>query len=97
VACWQGAHASDPTLRAVMARIARDETSHAALAFAVARWLDSRVPRVARARVRETRERALASLCERVEEAPSMLRVPLGLPKVHELRGLAAQLARLAA
>lgn len=45
----------DAAVRAAMKRIARDETRHAALAWAVAAWLEPRLNRDARARVREAR------------------------------------------
>lgn len=40
VASWQARHAADPAMRQAFARIAADETEHAALAWAVARWAD---------------------------------------------------------
>jgi hypothetical protein len=47
----QAMTADDPTVRAVMARIARDETQHAALGWQIAAWAKGRLDRDARDRV----------------------------------------------
>jgi hypothetical protein len=97
VACWQGRAAVDPVIRAAMARIARDETRHAALAFQVNGWLKGKLDGPARARVAEARRQALDDLFGRSSEAPLALRAALGLPTQHQCRALAGHLARLAA
>jgi hypothetical protein len=43
VASWQAMGASDPMMRAAMARIARDETRHADLSFQVHALLKGRL------------------------------------------------------
>ena len=97
VACWQGRAAVDPVIRAAMARIARDETRHAALAFQVNGWLKGKLDGPARARVAEARRQALDDSFGRSSEAPLALRAALGLPTQHQCRALAGHLARLAA
>jgi hypothetical protein len=62
VATWQGRAAADPSVARAMRRIARDETRHAALAWAVARWAEARLSRSACRRVDEARRTARASL-----------------------------------
>ena len=59
---WQAAHASEPSLRALFASIAADETRHAALSWQVARWAERRLDQAARARVSSARRRALSAL-----------------------------------
>lgn len=59
---WQAAHAREPSLRRMFARIAADETRHAALSWEVARWADQRLDARARARVAAARTRALEAL-----------------------------------
>ena len=59
---WQAAHASEPSLRALFAGIAADETRHAALSWQVAQWAERRLDEPARARVSSARRRALRAL-----------------------------------
>ncbi len=61
-AAWQAAHAPDASLRRTFARIAADETRHAALAWAVARWAEGRLPPAGRARVAAARARAVRAI-----------------------------------
>jgi len=97
VASWQARAAGDPVIQAAMARIARDETRHAALALQVDGWLKGRLDRAARARVEHARRRALDDLASRSGESPSALQTPLGLPTRYHARILAGHIARLAA
>jgi len=97
VATWQARAASVPVIRAAMARIARDETRHASLAFEVDAWLRRRLDAPARARVEEARRQALDELATQSTDAPVELQAPLGLPKGHQLRGLVQEFGRLAA
>ncbi len=62
VATWQSAHAEDPAIAEAFAAIAEDETRHAALAWRLARWLETRLDRNARARVTRARRRAFREL-----------------------------------
>ena len=58
VACRQARAATDPAIRAAMAGIARDETRHAALAWAVDGWSQALLGPAARRRVRDARREA---------------------------------------
>jgi hypothetical protein len=62
VALHQSAHAKDARVAAVMRRIAEDETRHAALAWDVAEWLESRLAEDERRLVAEARAQATATL-----------------------------------
>jgi len=74
VAVHQAAHAGDARVAAVMQRIADDETRHAALAWDVAEWLDSRLGEDERRLVTEARARAALTL-----------RASLASPVAHDL------------
>ena len=89
VASWQARAACDPLIRAAMTRIAHDETRHAALAFAVDAWVRGRLGPEARGRVEQARSRAITELATRAQEAPILLRTPLGLPTNAQTRALA--------
>ena len=58
----QGRRAADPVVRATMARIAQDETRHAALAWDIAHWAWTRLDDGARRRVECARARAICEL-----------------------------------
>jgi hypothetical protein len=58
LAHWQARNATDNRLRAAFLRIAQDETRHAALAWAIARWADGQLGARARARVGRARRGA---------------------------------------
>lgn len=62
VAHYQAANAPDGRMRRAFAQIAADETRHAALAWAVARWAEARLDPAARARIVRARARAAAAL-----------------------------------
>jgi hypothetical protein len=62
LATWQAEAARDPRIREAMRTIARDETSHAALAWDVARWIEPRLRPSTRARLAQARREALESL-----------------------------------
>jgi hypothetical protein len=89
VASWQARAASDPVIRAAMTRIARDETRHAALAFAVDAWARARLGAEARARVEHARSTAINEVSTGAQEPPVLLRAPLGLPTGVQTRALA--------
>ena len=94
---WQATHAADPSLRRLFARVAADETRHAALSWEVARWAEQRLDAPARARVLAARSRAVHSLrkklTSRVEVAS---RSVVGQPRRDEalalLEGMIASL-----
>ncbi len=78
VALHQSAHAKDARVAAAMRRIARDETRHAALAWDVAAWLDSRLTEEERSKIVDART-----------EASSTLRGQLTVPVTPELTTIA--------
>ncbi|HEY8077904.1 MAG TPA: hypothetical protein VIF62_27450, partial [Labilithrix sp.] len=90
---WQAARAADPALRTALARIARDETRHAALARAVASWADARLDSPARRRVRAAKKRALATLRTDIARAWPALDARLGYPDVAAASALYARFA----
>jgi hypothetical protein len=89
LATFQSLTAEDPVIKAVMERIARDETRHAALAHDVDAWMKSRLDRNARARVDAARSAATEELLARDVEPGRGLRSALGLPTRNETRRLA--------
>ncbi|MFI5306285.1 MAG: ferritin-like domain-containing protein [Polyangiales bacterium] len=95
VATFQATRSSDPAVRGVMARIARDETRHAALAWRIARWAEPRLDRSTRARTAAARSQAIAELVAPTgEPAPELVHV-LGLPTRAESAALGACLRTL--
>jgi hypothetical protein len=90
IATRQARAAKDPTVRAAMARIARDETRHAALAYAVDAWVRGKLNRAARTRVLAARRRATEALLAYDSEPAPDFRSALGLPTASETRALAA-------
>lgn len=81
VATWQAARARDPEIRRSMQRIAVDETRHAALAWEVAAWADTRLSAAARARVARARQAAGRTLAkELAQTVPPELVREAGLP-----------------
>lgn len=96
VATWQAQAAKDLVVRAAMARIARDETRHAALAFDLHAWLHTKLDASTRARVDEAREAALGELVSRrYDDTPPELRAALGLPTGDLSRVLARHMRAL--
>ncbi len=81
VASWQGEYADDAKVRAIMARIARDEIQHAELSFAIDAWLASKLNQDERARVEQARVDAFRELSSELDRplSPS-LRSIAGLP-----------------
>ncbi len=95
--CWQAQHAAEPELRRVFARIAADETRHAALSWEVAQWAEQQLDDRARARVASARRRALRTLANLVESRePCAFDTAIGQPgraaACALLQGLATQL-----
>ncbi len=62
IAAVQARRATDGAVRCLMRVIAREELRHAALAWDIARWLEARLDRAGRARVRRARFAALKRL-----------------------------------
>jgi hypothetical protein len=96
VATWQAARARDPQVRKSMVGIARDETRHAALAWAVARWAESRLDEHARSRIARARRAAVRALEKDVGVAlPASASREAGLPSALEARALIAGLSEV--
>ena len=89
VATWQAAHAGDTEIAAAMKRIAIDETRHAAMAWAVAQWLEIQLDARGRARVATAKRAAVAELRREMANASdaSLVRVA-GLPSEAQARRL---------
>jgi hypothetical protein len=95
MATWQAAHARDAQLRRSMRRIARDETRHAALAWAVARWAETRLGARALARIARARRAAARELVRAVSvELPAAAAREAGLPSARRARALAAAMSK---
>jgi hypothetical protein len=88
VAKRQAARASDPGIARAMVAIAEDETRHAALAWAIARWVAPRLGEEGRARVEVAMKRAIAELREDAPRATASLAREAGLPAGEEARAL---------
>jgi hypothetical protein len=95
VATWQATHAKDGAVQRAMEAIARDETRHAALSFAVARWADAQLDACARERIQRAQRRAVARLAREVAFArvDSVADV-LGLPSPAEAARLFGEMRR---
>lgn len=80
LAAWQARTARDPEARAVFAAIAGDELRHAALAWAIDRWLAPRLAAADRVLVQAARALAAADLTAELALAPDDSLAALGLP-----------------
>jgi hypothetical protein len=90
LATWQAAHARDPEIAAEMARIAEDETRHAALSWAIARWAEGQLDERARMRLAALREAALARLEREIASMPEPVSAVTGFPSCAAQRTLLA-------
>lgn len=90
----QSRTATDSDVRRALARIAQDETRHAALAFDLHAWAWRRLDARGRASVRRALGRSLAAL-RRVADVDPDLAVALALPSAPTRRALADALARV--
>jgi hypothetical protein len=82
VATYQAAHAGDPRVRRAMRGIAADETSHAALAFRVATWIEGHLDAAAARSVRTSMRKAgEALLREAAAPVHPALAKELGVPR----------------
>jgi hypothetical protein len=89
----QALRATDPVVRSTMARIAVDESRHAALAWAVHAWGCTRMRPAERRRIDDARQRAVRRLIDEVERGPREVHeTELGLIGSAEARTLAASL-----
>jgi hypothetical protein len=93
VARWQADHAGDPAIARLMGAIARDETRHAALSWAVARWAARRLDAAARAGIGARCREAIASLRREADaDVPCELVARAGLPGPTAQRALVGSL-----
>jgi hypothetical protein len=93
LACHQARAATDPAIRSTMAGIARDETRHAALAWAVDGWSQALLLPAARRRVREARREAIEQLMEaQLAGLPRDDRAQAGLPDKDDAARMAGEL-----
>lgn len=90
---WQAVQAKDPAVRRAMAKIARDETRHAALSWDVADWLWTKLDAAAQERVRTAQRNAIAQLRAElaVAKEPAVQELA-GLPTPSQAQALLAQL-----
>jgi rubrerythrin len=89
----QAERARDPQVRRAMRRIARDETRHAELSWAVARWLDARLDQDARDRVAGAQSEAIETLERETTRDPDpLLQQSLGIPSAPQARAAIAEL-----
>jgi hypothetical protein len=96
VASFQATRAADPEIARQMRSIARDETRHAALSWAVARWASVRLDAPARARLAEQCRVAVAALRRDAEASvPADLVARAGLPDGEQQRALIGALEEL--
>jgi hypothetical protein len=98
LATWQAARVEDRELAATLAEIAVDETRHAALSWAIARWSLTRLDADARARMSEAWEKALDEVSAGGDEAGENgagIASVASLPSRHERERLAAELRDL--
>ncbi len=91
----QAKRAADARVRRAMAGIARDETRHAMLAWAVASWLDTKLDARARARVAATRDQAVQTLTREAAKDPHpSVGSQLGVPTAAEAGVLIGELGK---
>ena len=90
---YQAAHATDAEIARTMAAIARDETRHAALSWAVDRWASRRLDAATRARLASARREAIEALTREADaQVDGDLAARAGLPGASERRALVAVL-----
>jgi hypothetical protein len=93
---YQARTSRDAEVRRAMGPIARDETRHAELSWAIDAWVCSRLPRAARARILDARRDALREVMADADRAPepALARVA-GLPGADARRRLSEAFAEL--
>ena len=89
VGMWQATFAGDPEVRRVMQGIARDESRHAALSWAIAGWIEPRLAPQARARLEAEKANALRQLAADIAGPPQAAVVrDAGIPDASSARRL---------
>ena len=86
VATWQARAAQPPAVCRAFAGIAKDETRHADLAWAIDGWARSRISNRARKHVDEQRTLAVQTLAGEIAEPSRSLRLGAGLPTAARAR-----------
>ncbi|MBL9002740.1 MAG: hypothetical protein JNJ46_00770 [Myxococcales bacterium] len=71
VAWWQATTAQDPALREAMGPIAREETGHARLSFAIDRWAQKRLSATERQAIQRAKRAAVQALGAELTSPPS--------------------------
>ncbi len=89
VAMWQAERAGDPAIAETMKEIAVDEARHAALAWSVAAWAESKLDAAANARVQAAKTRAIRELEASIAVEPHPeLSIVAGLPSAAAQRAI---------
>jgi hypothetical protein len=88
VAHWQAGHAADTGVRAAMARIARDETAHAALAWQIHAWARSQLNQAELRRVKGAMRTGIDGLA-----APHEAELPVEILRFAGMPGSAVKAA----
>lgn len=91
-ASFQAARASDREVATAMTVIARDETRHAALSWAIMKWALPRLSAEGRRRVENAMETAVSGLLAEIGSAPPALVEVAGVPGIGDQRRLLAEL-----
>jgi hypothetical protein len=92
---WQAQAATDPVVRATMARIARDEMRHLELSWAVNAWARGRLDAAARARIAVAQRAEIDEMLGEFARDPNdgLVRAG-GLPRAMQSRALVAAIAK---
>jgi hypothetical protein len=93
-ASWQARRAGSAELRATFARIAEDETRHAALAWSIARWAEARLDARGRVSVERARRAAVAKVYAEIAAPGAEVEHTLGLPNVTQSRALFTRMVK---
>jgi hypothetical protein len=94
MASFQTCHARDPEIVDAMRGIARDETRHAALAWAIAEWASSHLSNTSNSRLRQAMVEGIRVLESEIESPDEELTARAGLPDAAEQRRLLDGLRR---
>jgi hypothetical protein len=94
VASVQAEQARGPALRRALGTIARDETRHAALSYAIDAWLGSKLTARERRRVDEAKRCAAAALVDGIAPWSRSVETVTGMPDVEHGVRLARGLLR---
>jgi len=93
VAHWQAEHAADESLRVLFARLAADETRHAALSWDLHRWISARLGNDERASLEAARARAIDDLIAEVDRGVDAEVISVaGVPDTRRARTMLATL-----